>query len=123
MSLQIDTANRIRIDGKDTGLALSQTREKTIVYTPERRGLGQINKMARKPTGRNALGIMQWVDCVEVVDDVGARYKEHSMPFNRYSAAHDEPHKPGEAYNPAVCAGRIQLESDVRALLARLKDV
>lgn len=91
MSIQIDTNNRIKIDGQDTGLALGQRREGTIVYTPESRPAGQ-------------------------------RYQEHQMPFSRYSAAHDEPHKPGEVYNPAVCAGRSQLEADVRALLARLNE-
>lgn len=89
MSIQIDTANRIKIDGQDTGLALGQRREGTIVYTPESRHTGQ-------------------------------RYQEHPMPFSRYSTAHDEPHKPGEPYDPTVCAGRAQLEADVRALLAQM---
>lgn len=52
MSLQIDTANRIRIDGKDTGLALSQTREGTIVYTPESRASGRAYKAHPMPHKR-----------------------------------------------------------------------
>lgn len=87
MSIQIDTANRIKIDGQDTGLALVQRREGTVVYTPESRPSWQ-------------------------------KYQEHTMPFGRYSAAHDAPHKPGEGYDPNVCAGRSQLEADVQAMLA-----
>lgn len=33
--IQIDTANRIRIDGVDTGLALAQRASGTVIYTPE----------------------------------------------------------------------------------------
>ncbi len=46
-----------------------------------------------------------------------AAYKEHAMPHKRYSAAHDYPHKPGQAYDPKICAGRAQLEQDIRVLL------
>lgn len=33
--IQIDTANRIILDGKQTGLAVTQNGRGTIVYTPE----------------------------------------------------------------------------------------
>lgn len=78
--IQIDTSNRIRIDGRDTGLALTQRASGTVVYTPE----------------------------------IGASaYREHKMPHARYSTAHDAP--------ASGAAGRAQLESDVRALLERLR--
>ena len=50
----------------------------------------------------------------------GRKYKEHKMPFERYSAAHDAPSKPGQAYDPNVTAGRAQLEADVLDLLKTL---
>ena len=50
----------------------------------------------------------------------GRKYKEHAMPHARYSAAHDSPSKPGQQYDPKECAGRSQLEADVRALLGSL---
>lgn len=87
MSLQIDTANSIIIDGRDTGLKLTQRREGSVVYSPE---------------------------------GAGRHYQAHPMPYARYSAAHDAPRKPGQDYDPAVTAGRAQLEADVRALLERL---
>jgi hypothetical protein len=37
--IQIDTANRIILDGKQTGLAVTQTAQGTIVYTPEAQGV------------------------------------------------------------------------------------
>lgn len=77
--IQIDTSNRIRIDGRDTGLALTQRASGTVIYTPE---------------GSSA-------------------YREHKMPHARYSTAHDAP--------ASGAAGRAQLESDVRALLERLR--
>ena len=43
----------------------------------------------------------------------GAQYREHKMPHARYSTAHDAP--------ASGAAGRAQLESDVRALLERLR--
>jgi hypothetical protein len=52
----------------------------------------------------------------------GTRYQEHWMPFNRYSAAHSEPRQPGKQYDPAVTAGCLQLEADVRQLLVDLAD-
>lgn len=86
MSIQIDSANRIKIDGQDTGLALAQRRDGTVIYTPE--GCGG--------------------------------YREHRMPYGRYSTAHDAPSKPGEPYDPEKCAGRALLEQHVRALLTSL---
>lgn len=77
--IQIDTANRIQIDGADTGLALAQHRGGTVIYTPE---------------------------------GIGRRYKEHKMPHQRYSAAHDAP--------ASGAAGRAQLEEDVRELIKSL---
>lgn len=106
MTLQIDTKNRIIIDGRDTGLAITQRRHSTVIYTPDRHGLGRINRIVD--------------DKVVQVVDVGTRYQEHKMPYSRYSAAHDAPSKPGQSYNPNVTAGRAQLEADVRALLATL---
>lgn len=35
MSITVDSANRIAIDGTQTGLAVTQDREGTRVYTPE----------------------------------------------------------------------------------------
>lgn len=35
MSMTIDTANRISIDGHFIGLAVTQRRDGTVVYTPE----------------------------------------------------------------------------------------
>lgn len=84
--LQIDTSDSILIDGRDTGLKLTQRREGSVVYTPESVASGR-------------------------------RYKEHKMPYTRYSSAHDAPSKPGQPYDPNVTAGRAQLEADVRALL------
>jgi len=37
--IQIDTANRVILDGQDTGLALTQRRDSTVVYTPESAGI------------------------------------------------------------------------------------
>jgi hypothetical protein len=85
--LQIDTSDSIIINGRNTGLKLTQRREGTVVYAPERNGQS---------------------------------YKEHKMPFARYSAAHDAPSKPGQSYDANECAGRSQLEIDVQNLLSRL---
>lgn len=35
MTITIDTANRIAIDHVQTGLAIAQRREGTVIYTPE----------------------------------------------------------------------------------------
>lgn len=53
-------------------------------------------------------------------ESLSSNYKEHQMPFARYSTAHDEPHKVGEQYDPSVTAGRLQLEEDVLALIKSL---
>lgn len=50
----------------------------------------------------------------------GRKYQAHKMPYARYSAAHDAPSKPGQAYDPKITAGRAQLELDVLALLEGL---
>ena len=118
--IHIDSSNSIILDGIDTGLKLSQQRKGTVVYTPERPSMGQIPRFVKKELGRNANGVMAFCEEVVYVPDFGEKYKEHPMPFARYSAAHDTPHKPGEEYAPAVCAGRKQLEADLRALLAQL---
>lgn len=117
MTLKIDTFDSIIINGQDTGLKLTQRRDGTVVYTPERRGLGTINRVVKEPSGRDARGVMRWGERVVQVNDAGAQYKEHKMPYNRYSSAHDAPKKPGQAYDPNVTAGRAQLEADVLALL------
>jgi len=44
---------------------------------------------------------------------LGRTYREHKMPHFRYSTAHDAP--------ASGAAGRVQLEADLRALLARLR--
>lgn len=41
MTLQIDTTDSIIINGRDTGLKLTQRREGSVVYTPERVASGQ----------------------------------------------------------------------------------
>ena len=66
------------------------------------------------------LGQRQHGSVVYTPDGFETKYKEHAMPYKRYSAAHDAPSKPGQHYDPKVVAGRAQLEADVRALLARL---
>lgn len=40
MTMQISTNNRILIDGEHTGLAVTQRRNQTVVYTPEKAGGG-----------------------------------------------------------------------------------
>lgn len=55
--IQIDTSNRIRIDGRDTGLALTQRASGTVIYTPEgRTGAYREHKMphARYSTAHDA---------------------------------------------------------------------
>jgi hypothetical protein len=87
--LQIDTSNSIIINHKDTKLKLAQSRDKTVIYTPESATSGH-------------------------------QYKEHAMPYARYSATHDAPSKPGHPYDPNVTAGRAQLKADVLTLLETL---
>ena len=66
------------------------------------------------------LGQREHGSIVYTPQGVQQKYKEHHMPYKRYSAAHDEPCKVGAQYDPNVTAGRAQLEVDVRALLERL---
>jgi hypothetical protein len=87
--LQIDTSGSILIDGRNTGLKLTQRRDNTVIYTPESASSGR-------------------------------QYKEHTMPYARYSATHDAPSKPGHPYDPNVTAGRAQLKADVLTLLETL---
>ena len=88
--LQIDTSGSIIINGLDTGLKLTQRREGTVVYTPEKSGQD---------------------------------YREHKLPSDRYSAAHDNPqplHATTELAEKFKTAGRAQLEADVLDLLRNL---
>lgn len=118
--LQVDISHSIIIDGRDTGLKIHQGQDKTIIYTPESAGLGRHTKFVKKEVGRNEAGIMQFEEVAVEVIDAGQHYREHKMPFNRYSAAHDAPAKPGQTYDPQVSAGRGQLEIDIQKLLSRL---
>jgi len=48
--LTIDTSNRISIDGRATGLAVTQLRDGTVVYTPE--GIGRPYAEHKMPYAR-----------------------------------------------------------------------
>lgn len=48
--LTIDTSNRISIDGQSTGLAVTQRRDGTVVYTPE--GIGRPYAEHKMPHAR-----------------------------------------------------------------------
>lgn len=48
--LTIDTSNRISIDGQATGLAVTQRRDGTVVYTPE--GIGRAYAEHKMPHAR-----------------------------------------------------------------------
>ena len=94
MSLQVDTAGYIKIDGRSTGLKAGQRREGTIVYSPE------------LPRRQDVVdGEVVWLE--------PQRYQEHKMPRQRYSLARDKP--------ASGAAGRAQFETDIRDLLERLK--
>ena len=94
MSLQVDTAGYIKIDGRNTGLKTGQRREGTIVYSPE------------LPRRQSVVGDeLVWLE--------KQAYQEHHMPHTRYSLAHDNP--------GSGAAGRAQFEVDIRDLLERLK--
>lgn len=86
--LQIDTANRIIIDGRDTGLALTQRRDGTVVYTPET--AGQKYREHKMPHAR------------------------YSAAHDNPKPMHASP----ELAAKFQTAGRAQLEADVLALLA-----
>lgn len=53
MSISIDSADRILIDNIQTNLAVTQSREKTIVYTPE--GRATHYKVHEMPKARYSL--------------------------------------------------------------------
>ena len=113
MSIQIDTVGAIILDGKDTGLGVTQRREGTVVYTREKAGYRGPN-VVRDPVGRNEAGIMQWEEKVVQANRPGVRYAEHKMPHARYLLGSDSPiTKPG-------VATRAQFEADIRALLVSL---
>lgn len=50
--LQISTSNAIIINGQATGLCLSQTRDRTVIYTPESRSSGLAYKEHAMPHAR-----------------------------------------------------------------------
>lgn len=50
--IQIDTNNRLRIDGVDTGLALVQRASGTVIYTPESRASGTAYREHKMPLAR-----------------------------------------------------------------------
>lgn len=51
----IDSANRISIDDKPTGLAVTQASERTVVYTPENAFKGQQYREHEMPRKRYSL--------------------------------------------------------------------
>lgn len=53
--IQIDTTNRIVIDGNRTPLAVTQTGDGTVVYTPESRLSGQAYVEHKMPHRRYSL--------------------------------------------------------------------
>ncbi len=50
--IQIDTANRIILDGQQTGLALVQRASGTVIYTPESRATGTAYREHTMPEPR-----------------------------------------------------------------------
>lgn len=90
MSIQIDTLNRIILDGQQTGLAVTQTGKGTIVYTPERLATAQKYKEHAMPHSRYSLA--------------------HDAPRPIHAA-----HESSVKY--ATPAGRTQFETDIRTLL------
>lgn len=86
--IQIDTSNRIILDGKQTGLAVTQAAQGTIVYTPEAQGVRyQAHPM---PHARYSLA--------------------HDNPRPTHASL-----DVAAKYPPS--AGRAQFEADIRALL------
>lgn len=53
--ITIDSTNRISIDGRPTGLAVTQRGDRTVVYTPEDRGAGTKYAEHAMPAGRYSL--------------------------------------------------------------------
>lgn len=93
MSLTIDTANRISIDGRFTGLAVTQRRDGTVVYTPESVVGGTKYAEHKMPRARYTLA--------------------HDNPRPMHAT-------PELAAKFPPAAGRAQFEADIRSLLARL---
>lgn len=52
MTLQIDTSDSIIINGRDTGLKLTQRRDGTVVYTPESVSIGRKYQEHKMPYTR-----------------------------------------------------------------------
>lgn len=50
--IQIDTANRIILDGQQTGLALVQRASGTVIYTPESKSSGTAYREHKMPEAR-----------------------------------------------------------------------
>lgn len=50
--IQIDTANRIILDGQPTGLALVQRASGTVIYTPESKASGIAYREHKMPAPR-----------------------------------------------------------------------
>lgn len=50
--IHIDTANRIILDGQQTGLALVQRASGTVIYTPESRATGTAYREHKMPAPR-----------------------------------------------------------------------
>lgn len=90
--IQIDTSDRILLDGHPTGLALRQVREGTVIYTPEIAATGQRYKVHQMPHARYSAAHDN-PKPLHATPELAARYKT---------------------------AGRAQLEVDVRALLVTL---
>lgn len=90
MTLQIDTSYSILIDGRDTGLKLTQRRDGTVIYTPE--STGQRYKEHKMPHARYSAA--------------------HANP----KPMHATP----ELTAKFKTAGKAQLEADVRELLKTL---
>jgi hypothetical protein len=88
--IQIDTSNKIILDGRPTGLAVTQNGRGTIVYTPESQISGTRYQEHTMPHARYSLA--------------------HDNP----RPAHASP-EVADKYPPS--AGRAQFEADIRALL------
>ncbi len=95
MTITIYTNGHIGINGFDTGLAVSQERDGTEVYSRE---------LMRRQDVVN--GQVVWLPAIA--------YKKHAMPHQRYVLASDG----GNGKNP----GRKQFEQDVLALIDRLNE-
>ena len=93
MSITIYTNGHINVDGKDTGLGVSQGRHGTEVFTRE------------APRRQEVInGKLEWLPACQ--------YQKHQMPHGRYVLSHDD----GNGRNP----GLKQFEADVLALLETL---